>query len=241
MVEGSGDDSSDGGRADEGTILSPHELDITESEHVEQIDEGRFVVSPDARTGGSGAASQGNQSQGGNQQGGQQPTNQSRGGQPQGGQPQGRKQPQSRGGRGANTGSNPPQSASRGRGTERSQSGQNLTEAEVRQWLRQKYERSSSKYAFDVTAQFDGNVSQRRLASNDLITVFESLMLWYAQEVDSSMPVEEVLGILLMESNVPVRYPPESVRNLIKSTDLGPDDTIADLLEAVQDDDGVQL
>jgi hypothetical protein len=111
----------------------------------------------------------------------------------------------------------------------------------VRRWLRQKYERSNSKYAFDVTAQFDGTVSQRRLASNDLITVFESLMLWYGQQVDSNMPVEEVLGILLMESNVPIRYPPESVENLIKSTGLGPDDTIADLLEAVQDDDGVKL
>ena len=92
-----------------------------------------------------------------------------------------------------------------------------------------------------MTAQFDGTVSQRTMASNDLITVFESLMLWYAQQVDSGMPVEEVLGILLMESNVPVRYPPESVKNLIRSTDLGPEDSIADLLDAVQDRDGVQL
>jgi hypothetical protein len=116
-----------------------------------------------------------------------------------------------------------------------------LSEEEVRRWLRRKYERSNSKYAFDVTAQFDGTVSQRRLASNDLITVFESLMLWYGQQVDSNTPVEEVLGILLMESNVPIRYPPESVENLIRSTDLGPDDTIADLLETVRDDDGVNL
>jgi hypothetical protein len=40
---------------------------------------------------------------------------------------------------------------------------------------------------------------------------------------------------------VPIRYPPESVENLIRSTDLGPDDTIADLLETVRDDDGVNL
>lgn len=223
MVEGSDDDSNKGGRADEGSILSPHELDITDSEYVEEIDEGRFVVSPDARTGRGSQQPQGGQSQGGH----------AGGNQPQGGQT------------GPNAGGNTRPSASRGRSNQQSRQPQqgpnNLTEDDVRRWLREKYKRSNSKYAFDVTARFEGKVSQRRLASNDLITVFESLMLWYAQQVDSSMPVEEVLGILLMESNVPVRYPPESVRNLVKSTDLGPDDTIADLLEAVQNDDGVQL
>jgi hypothetical protein len=227
MVEGSGDDSTDGGRADEGAILSPHELDITDSEYVEEIDDGRFVVSPDARTGkGQPGGESGGQPQGGS--GGRQGGGGQRGN--AGGQQGGNREP------------NPRQSASRGgTGQRNRQPGGGLTEEEVRQWLRRKYERSDSKYAFDVTAQFEGTVSQRRLASNDLITVFESLMLWYAQQVDGSMPVEEVLGILLMESNVPVRYPPESVRNLVKSTDLGPDDTIADLLEAVQDRDGVQL
>ncbi|WP_436900632.1 DUF7500 family protein [Halovenus halobia] len=237
MVEGSGDDSSDGGRADEGRILTPNELDITESEHVEEIDDGRFVVSPDARTGsdtpagdgaGQGTPQRGNPPSGG---GGGRDTARSGGGQ---------------------AGNQPPAGGNAGRGAPANQRQQNtqpsaqggrgqLSEEDVRRWLRQKYEQSNSKYAFDVTAQFDGTVSQRRLASNDLITVFESLMLWYGQQVDSNMPVEEVLGILLMESNVPIRYPPESVETLIKSTGLGPDDTIADLLEAVRDDDGVKL
>lgn len=238
MVEGSDDDTSDGGRADEGAILSPNELDITESEHVEQIDEGRFVVSPDARTGGD--APTGKSSGQGTPQRGDPPSNQGGGGSAGraggGSTGQGNGQPPAgaNAGRGsANHNQSPQPSAQGGRSQ--------LTEEDVRRWLRQKYERSNSKYAFDVTAQFDGTVSQRRLASNDLITVFESLMLWYGQQVDSNMPIEEVLGILLMESNVPIRYPPESVQNLVKSTDLGPDDTIADLLEAVQDDDGVKL
>ena len=228
MVEGSGDDTSDGGRADEGTILSPNELDITESEHVEQIDEGRFVVSPDARTGGDTPT--GKSSGQGTPQRGDPPSNQGGGSTGQGNRQQSAGANAGRGG--ANRSQSPQPSAQGGRSQ--------LTEEDVRRWLRQKYERSNSKYAFDVTAQFDGTVSQRRLASNDLITVFESLMLWYGQQVDSNMPVEEVLGILLMESNVPIRYPPESVETLIKSTGLGPDDTIADLLEVVQDD-GVKL
>jgi hypothetical protein len=235
MADGSGDDSAEGGRADEGAILSPHELDITDSEYVEEIDDGRFVVSPDART-GKGQAASGGQPQGG---GTQRRSNDQRQSGPQPGDGGGRA-----GGNagGQSGGANSRQSASRGGGGRRNRQPQgDITEEEVRQWLRRKYERSNSKYAFDVTAQFEGKVSQRRLASNDLITVFESLMLWYAQQVDGSMPVEEVLGILLMESNVPVRYPPESVRNLVKSTNLGPEDTIADLLEAVQNEDGVQL
>jgi len=243
MVDGPSDaDEPEGGAPEEGAILDPSELDITESEHVEQLDEGRFVVSPDARTkkgnrggqqgdaqSGAGGSAGGRQSGGagsgaGGRQGGG--TGGGAGGRQGGGSPAG----------GAPSGDQPGQ-----RRREGSQRGSNLSEETVRRWMRRKYERSNSKYAFDVTARFDGAVSQRRMASNDLITTFESLLLWYAQQVDTSMPVEEILGILLMESNVPVRYPPESVRNLVKSTDLGPDDTISDLLEAVQDDDGVKL
>jgi len=233
MVDGPTDESGDGGTADEGKILSPHELDITDSEYVEEIDEGRYVVSPDSR----GPDSSAGRSQGSNQAagGGSQPQ---QGGQPPqgGGRSQGNRRLSGNSGQPTPTGD---RSSQRGP-TQPGPDGQ-LTEEAVRRWLRQKYQQNSSKYAFDVTAQFDGTVSQRTMASNDLITVFESLMLWYAQQVDSGMPVEEVLGILLMESNVPVRYPPESVKNLIRSTDLGPEDSIADLLEAVQDRDGVQL
>jgi len=219
MDEGPLDDPEpDEGRADEGRILSPEELDFTESEHVEQLDEGRFVVSPDARTQSSGGSS------------------------PQSGSPS-----RHRSGPDAVSGAEPepgPQPNSR-RGPEPDQSTRQppatdqLSEAVVHRWLQQQFEQNDSRYAFDVTATFDGTVSQRKMASNDVVTIFESLMLWYAQQVDSNTPVEDILGILLMESNVPVRYPPESLHELVKSSDLGPSDSIADLLDAV--DDGVQL
>jgi hypothetical protein len=100
---------------------------------------------------------------------------------------------------------------------------------------------SNARYGFDVTAKFDGGVDQQKLVSNDIVTVFESLLLWYARQLDGSTPVEEVLGILLSQSNVPVRYPSSTVQDLVKSTNLGPDDTIADLIEAVDDEDGLEL
>ncbi|MFB6075384.1 MAG: hypothetical protein ABEJ89_10260 [Haloarculaceae archaeon] len=115
-----------------------------------------------------------------------------------------------------------------------------LDGATVHEWLRDEMAGNTSEYGFDVTAKFHGSVSQQQMVSNDIVTVFESLMLWYARQLDGSTPVEEVLGILLMESNVPVRYPAASLQQLVESTDCSPEDSIADLLAAV-DDDGVQL
>lgn len=44
-----------------------------------------------------------------------------------------------------------------------------------------------------------------------------------------------------MEANVPVRYPPEAVKRAMQSAGLSPDDSIADLMEAVSENDGLQL
>ncbi len=218
MSEGPKDvEPDDGGNPEDGPILSPEELEIAENEHVTQLDEGRFVVSPDARQ----QSGQPHQSQPASTQ--QSETQE----QPE---PQTSEQsatPQSQ--------PNPPQQdTTQPQRTE-------VSREDVHRWLRESFENGGSRYGFDVTAAFDGSVSQRRMASNDVVTIFESLILWYAQQVDNDTPVEEILGILLMEANVPIRYPPESLKSLVKSTGLGPEDTIADLLAAVDEDDGVQL
>lgn len=225
MAQGPSDDLPDEieeSRPEEGPILSPEELDITESEYVEEIDEGRFVVSPNKRppqpdlpadTGDPEPA------------GGYQPAEDTA-------TPTETPEP---------TEPTPEASGQRSAASHTTEPAAELTLSDVHRWLREDFEQNDSRYAFDVTATFDDSVSQRRMASNDVVTIFESLMLWYAQQVDSNTPVEEILGILLMESNVPVRYPPKSVHKLIKSNDLSPDDEIADLLRAVQDEDGVQL
>lgn len=206
MSEGPDDaEPDDGGNPEDGPILSPEELDIAEDEHVTQLDEGRFVVSPDAR-------------QHSDQQ--SQPAS-----------------PQQRKSESAQPAPAPSQPASE----QSTRDEADVSREDVHSWLRRSFTDGGSRYGFDVTATFDGSVSQRRMASNDVVTIFESLILWYAQQVDNDTPVEEILGILLMEANVPVRYPPESLKRLVKSTGLGPDDTIADLLAAVDEDDGVQL
>jgi hypothetical protein len=177
---------------DEGPVLAPEELEITEDEHVTEIDDGRFVVSPDERPTDDPVAADASPP----------------------GPPEPTPEPEQ-----------PPA----------------FDQAAVHEWLADDVGDVSSRYGFDVTATFDGTVAQRRLFSNDVVTSFESLVLWYAQQIDSDTPVEEVLGILLLESNAPVRYPPRSIKQLVAATDLGPDDTIADLLAAVEAEDGVEL
>jgi len=203
------DDASDG---EDGPILSPDELDIAEDEHVAEIDDGRYVVSP-------------------NEPIGDVPGQQNDESEPAGAEVKSDGQSPGRG-----------DSRSPGRGDRQSDRRTHpepdpvVTETEVRGWLSDQFEATDSRYGFDVTATFDGSIEQRRMVSNDVVTIFENLVLWYAQQIDSTTPVEEVLGILLMEANVPVKYPTASLQHVLESTDLDPEDSIADLASAIEDD-----
>ncbi|MFC6988579.1 hypothetical protein ACFQJD_07380 [Haloplanus sp. GCM10025708] len=111
----------------------------------------------------------------------------------------------------------------------------------VEDWLVDYFENADADYGFHVTATFDDRTDQHRVVSNDVVTSFEALVLWYAQQVGDGTPVEDVLGILLAEANVSVRYPVQTLVGLLETHDLGHEDTIADLLDAVADDRGVNL
>jgi len=208
MTEGPQGSGDDGGNPEDGPILSPEELDIANDEHVTQLDEGRFVVSPEARLGDQGAAASTTD-------------------------PSPEREP--------GTESPPEPSGPDSRSGAAESSPSEITDREVYDWLAHSFESANTRYGFDVTATFDGTTSQRRMASNDVVTIFESLILWYAQQIDRDTPVEEILGILLMESNVPVRYPAESLRKLVRTTECTPEDSVADLLRAVEENDGVEL
>ncbi|WP_135362733.1 DUF7500 family protein [Halosimplex halophilum] len=180
---------------DDGPILSPDELDITDDEHVAEIDDGRYVVSPGDPIGDVPSVDDRSSTE---------------------------------------SAPEPTPEPAAGPAPE-------LTEEAVHEFLATQFDDSGSRYGFDITATFDGATRQRQMVSNDVVTIFESLVLWYAQQIDGKTPVEEVLGILLMEANVPVRYPPSSLRRLLESTELSPDDSIADLIAAVGDEDGFRI
>lgn len=169
---------------EEGSVLSPNELDIAESDHVVELGESRYVVS---------ASDDG-------------PTEQ-------------RLADDER---------------RRLLREAREQSSPQSTEsASATEVLRRDLAEAETKYGFHVTAKFDRGVEQSKLLSNDVSMVFENLLTWYARQVDPGIPVEDVLGILLLETNAPIRYPPRGVRRLVSQHGLSREDRIGDLLDAV--------
>ena len=116
-----------------------------------------------------------------------------------------------------------------------------ITEMDVNAWLEDYFRTIDAQYGFHVTAKFDDGVGRHQVVSNDVVTSFESLLIWYAQHVGGGTPVEDVLGILLAEANVSVRYPVRTLTGLLKRYDLDRDDSIGDLIEAVSDEQAVAL
>jgi hypothetical protein len=210
---------------DDGRVLAPDELDISDDEHVAEIEEGRYVVSPDDPIENEASSTTGHTEREPDRE--REPNR----------DVESESETDERSSRSLTGGSalepDEPTAQPASQPTE-------LTEQRVHEWLNTEFEERNSRYGFDVTGTFDGRVHQRQMMSNDVVTIFESLILWYAQHIDSNTPVEEVLGILLMEANVPIRYPPESLQRVVKAAGLGPDDTIADLMAAV-DDDGLKF
>ena len=173
----------------EGTVLSPEELDITDDQHVVELDEGRYLISPSDRA-----------------------TDRAR---------------------------NLEDVTPDREPVERDPEGR---EAEVvHRWMAARLEAADSRYGFDITAVFEGDVVQQELFSNDVITTFENLLVWYAQHVGGDTPVEDVLGILLAESTTPVRLPLNAARAVVEGHGVGEDDTVGDLLEAVRRDGGLRF
>jgi|GEM_PF-599248 len=127
--------------------------------------------------------------------------------------------------------------ASRHGSGSRSTSG--LSGREVKNWVDTQLQESESQYAYRIAAKSGERVSHQQLASDDIGMAFDALLMWYAQQVGRGTAVEEVLGILLAESNIRVQYPTPRLLAYLDENDLGPNDSIADLIRAVQDDDGL--
>lgn len=186
------DDPADTPAEDDGTVLSPDELDISNEENVVELEEGRYVISPG------------------------------------GGEPSVPERPEP---------SPEPAGSDPGEGD----SVADLTEAEFHEWIETRLEAADSKYAFDVTASFEGRISQKAMFSNDVVTTFENLVVWYAHHAGGDTPVEDVLGILLVESNLSVRFPPDSLRAFAESHGLDGQDSLESLFEAARDAGGVRF
>lgn len=114
-----------------------------------------------------------------------------------------------------------------------------LSGRDVKTWIDRQLNASDSRYAYRIAAKSGDRIAHQQLASDDIGMTFDALLLWYAQQVGHGTAVEEVLGILLAESNIRVKYPTRRFLAYLDENDLGPNDTIADLLRSIQDDEGL--
>ncbi|MFB6303568.1 MAG: hypothetical protein ABEH47_00255 [Haloferacaceae archaeon] len=185
---------------DESPALDPDDLDISDDEHVREIDDNRYVVSPDDPIDAADRESTNATAESLRADAAERAA-----------------------ARDAGDGSGEPE----------------LTDERVHDYLNEKLATADASYAFDVTARFDDSVGTHRLRSDDVVAAFESLLLWSTRQIDERTAAESVLGILLTESNLAVRYPPGTLEAFVEEHGLTPDDTVADLLAAARDDDGV--
>ncbi|MEE6211113.1 hypothetical protein U3A55_13265 [Salarchaeum sp. III] len=58
------------------------------------------------------------------------------------------------------------------------------------------------QYAAALAVKTDRGVADERFASNNVVDTFERTLRWYAQRIDASEPPEDVLRVLLAESDL---------------------------------------
>ena len=111
----------------------------------------------------------------------------------------------------------------------------------VHGWLADRLQDADSRYGFDLTAVFEGQIVRQELLSDDVTATFENLLVWYAQHVGGDTPVEDVLGILLARSRAPIRVPPNAVRDIAGAYGLEGTDRLEDLFAAIDRDGGLRF
>ena len=111
--------------------------------------------------------------------------------------------------------------------------------ADVKQWLGDELSGHDSTYAHHITAKSGTDVNHQQLATDDIGSAFDGLLVWYARQVAGDTSVDEALGILLGQSSVQIRYPTARLIAYLEEQGLGPEDSIADLVSAVSENDGL--
>ncbi|CQH54945.1 uncharacterized protein HHUB_2156 [Halobacterium hubeiense] len=201
--------------ADE-TVLSPDELDIEAREEVASIGEDRYVIGPDGPPDTPETDDNGDSTDDATSDGDDTAT-----------------EPDQSDIEDADE--TPEQSAT----SDDTDAVEEITGRDVKRWLVDELDEHDSEYAYRIAAKSGDSVNHQQLATDDIGAAFDGLLVWYAQQVAAGTPVDEALGILLSESSVQARYPTSRLVAYLEAHDLGPDDSIADLVETVSEHDGL--
>ena len=102
-------------------------------------------------------------------------------------------------------------------------------------------EAPTARYTFDVTATVDGDRAAVRLADDDVTRATAALFQWAVGVVAPGTNPEEALGLLLLAGDDGVAFPPNALKRVLARYEVGPTDSVADLVAAVEADDSFRV
>lgn len=205
------------GGSDGGGVLSPEDLDISNSPYVAEVSEGRYVVSADRSP--PKVPDQTAQNQHAEQSGASggpavdpaadsQPSNRH---QPRQGAPDSRtEQPEP-------TDRQPIQSPGAARAV-----------------LAAELEHTDARYAIDIVSRLDGTDVRHRTTSDDVVGTFDNLVMWYAQHVATETSTQRTASLLFERSEFSAPASSAEIKRAARRHGLTRSSTIGDLLDALE-------
>lgn len=119
--------------------------------------------------------------------------------------------------------------------------GDGVDSGDVSRWLAGSFDDDGFTYGFDATLHAEGDTTRHRMVSNDVTATFDTLVSWFAMNAGREAPPAEALGLLLVAADSPVQFPVGTLKRYVAKQGLSPDDSIGDLLEAVERDGGLRI
>lgn len=107
---------------------------------------------------------------------------------------------------------------------------------QARDALRDSLRMSDATYAVEVTAVLEGSIHAERIETDDVVAAFDAINRCFATGVGGDMSAPEVLDILVAESTLAGTRQSHGLDDVLDAFDLGPRDSIGDLIDAVEDD-----
>jgi len=111
----------------------------------------------------------------------------------------------------------------------------------VGEWLAASLADTEFAYGFDATLSLDGRTARHRMASDDVGETFETLVTWFADAAGGDTAAEDALGILLAGMDTAPRLPPNAVRSALAGLGVSRDDSVDDVLAALEEAGGLRL
>ncbi|RKD95849.1 DUF7500 family protein [Halopiger aswanensis] len=202
--------------------LSPDDLDFTESPYVDEIDDGRYVVSAD-RSPPNVPDEQKASSQSLPQTKGQSQS----------------QAPASRSNAGRETApatdADPNESAPAAADPHSGAAGTGIQSPEAaRTLLANELERVDTRFAIDIVSRFGEDTVRHRMTSDDVVGTFNSLVFWYARHVSRNTPTNRAASLLLAKSDFTPELTETQVRTAMANHGLDESSSLAELLEALE-------